>query len=336
MAKKTEKRSTLTRQWEMLRLIPRQPRKISPDEIRERLAGLGYKVNVRTVQRDLHELSRLFPFVYDDLRNKPIGWSWMEKAPQFDIPGLDPQTALTLKLVETFLKPLLPVTTLNYLAPYTRRADEIMKALSPRSLGTWPGKVRVITRGPALIPPIIKPQVHDTVYRALLEDKRVLLKYRPRGGSASKDYEVSVLGLVIREPIFYLVCALWDYENPIQLALHRIVEAELLEKPVAKLKGFDLDDYIHKGEFSYVVGPKIRLEARFLKETAEHLYESKLSLDQTISELDGKWILLKATVNNTAELRWWLLGFGNAVEVMKPINLHREMSKVLSQAAARY
>ena len=95
---------TVHRLIKTLRLIPRPPRKTEASEIRRRLETDGFAVTLRTVQRDLNHLAVHFPIRGD--ANKPQGWCW--SGDPILIPVLDPQSALTLKLVEQFLQPLLP------------------------------------------------------------------------------------------------------------------------------------------------------------------------------------------------------------------------------------
>ncbi|HNH44897.1 MAG TPA: WYL domain-containing protein, partial [Agitococcus sp.] len=66
-------------------------------------------------------------------------------------------------------------------------------------------------------------------------------------------------------------------------------------------------------------GESIRLKAKFTKVVGDHLYESKLSEDQVITELDDTHLLIEATVKHTQQLVWWLRGFGDAVEVLEPV-----------------
>ena len=59
----------------------------------------------------------------------------------------------------------------------------------------------------------------------------------------------------------------------------------------------------------------------------EHLSESRLSNDQRITPgPDGK-TLVEATVADTRELRWWLRGFGDHVEVQSPAGLRLEFKE---------
>ena len=63
-----------------------------------------------------------------------------------------------------------------------------------------------------------------------------------------------------------------------------------------------------------------------LPEVAEHLAERRLSGGQRIArQADGR-ALVEASVADTQELRWWLLGFGSAVEVLSPPSLRDEFA----------
>lgn len=74
----------LDRTLAMLRHIPRYPRRVDTVSLRDRLAGMGYVVSLRTIQRDLNKLSERFPLKSDD--SKPQGWWWAKDAGVLDIP----------------------------------------------------------------------------------------------------------------------------------------------------------------------------------------------------------------------------------------------------------
>jgi predicted DNA-binding transcriptional regulator YafY len=70
---------TLQRQWMIIAYLPKPPRKIDTAVLEARLREDGFEATRRTIQRDLVELSRVFPIVADD-RDKPYGWRWSEDA----------------------------------------------------------------------------------------------------------------------------------------------------------------------------------------------------------------------------------------------------------------
>ena len=104
--------NTTLRFIEMLRMIPREPRKMSTTELREKLSDEGYDTTPRTIQRDLLTLSESFPLVCDD-RSHPYGWSRAKHANTQSLPGMDTATALTFTLTEQYLSEMQPKGTGN-------------------------------------------------------------------------------------------------------------------------------------------------------------------------------------------------------------------------------
>jgi predicted DNA-binding transcriptional regulator YafY len=325
---------TILRFLTMLRMLPRAPRKIDTATMERKLRDEGYTVTRRTIQRDLHQLARTFPLLCDE--HRPAGWSWAPEAALFDLPGMDPNTALTFTLVERFLAPLLPRSTFGRIQPYLTQAQKILDSLPTNALGRWPSKVRVIHRGPSLRLPEIHEAILDAVTRGLLESRRLDVAYSSREQGETMRCEINPLGLVLKGGIAYLVCTFWDYTDIRQVVLHRVQRAEMIEVPATVPEGFDLDRYIQEGEFSYPVGKPMCLEAVFSRDADLHLHDTPLSSDQVIAVLDHERVLLRATVENTAELRWWLLGFGELVEVLAPATLRDEFRDRAVAMAAMY
>lgn len=326
---------TLLRQWSMLRRIPRYPRKVTATDLCVHLRSQGFEVTVRSVQRDLAALETPFALSCDD-RSKPYGWFWREGI-VFDLPGMDPTTALTFSLARLFLGPLLPRSALARIEPHFARAGELLAEPSGFPYAGWPEKVRILPRGLKLQPPEVNTEVLDTVYQALFEERRFAVEYKPREATKSIRYEVNPLGLVVRDGVLYLVCTLWGYDDLKQLVLHRMKQSELLKTETRKPAGFDLDAYIRSGAFAAPFDEgTFCLEAVFDPGCALHLRETRLSQDQQLVDLPDGRVRLSATVPNTGELRWWLLGFGAGVEVVAPEGLRAEFAATARSLAERY
>ena len=323
---------TIGRQWELLRLVPREPRSITTAEIKGRLAEHGYDADVRTIQRDLTTLEAKFPLICR-AEGRTNHWSWTRHHPGLDIPRLETPTAITLLLVRDYLLPLLPKSIGNELAPYFEKAKEVLKGTS---LEQWGRRVRMIRRGPVLKAPTVAPGVLDAVYQALLEGRQLEADYRSREAAEAKRRRIHPLGLVTKEDVLYLVATLGDHQDVRQLALHRMSRAEALELPAKAPPGFTLKAYIEEERFAYPVDEeKIRLVAAFDEKTAAHLYEREISADQRLERREHD-VVLRATVPNTSELRWWLLGFGDRVEVLEPPSLRAEFRAMAFELAKRY
>jgi len=329
-------RDTLMRQWQMLRLVPRYPLKIATAELKQKLADEGFETTQRTIQRDLVRLSTIYPLACDE-EGKPFGWSWMAEADVMDIPGMDSHTALAFWLAGEHLEPMLPKTTLRQMQPHFRTAARVLDNISmDKGTPAWRGKVRVLHRGPKLMAPAIDADVQNQVYDALLRDRRLAVTYLPRGQQGRKEYEINPLGLVLKDGIIYLVCSMWDYPDIRLLTLHRMQETQVLDKSASIPDGFSLDDYIASGELHFSVGGTIQLKALFSADAAFHLDERPLSDDQTVLEQTDGRMLVTATVQDTSELRWWLLGFGDRVEVLEPSALRNIFVEIVSNMSGAY
>jgi predicted DNA-binding transcriptional regulator YafY len=59
-------RRTIARQWELLKQLPGKGPGLSAAELCGRLQSSGHQVSKRTIERDLVELSQLFPLQCND------------------------------------------------------------------------------------------------------------------------------------------------------------------------------------------------------------------------------------------------------------------------------
>lgn len=324
------------RQWQMLRLIPRFPSKVSTSQLVHGLADAGFDVTRRTLQRDLAKLSEIYPLVCDE-RNKPFGWSWSADAAFLDVPSMDSHTALTLWMASQHLKSLLPTTTLKKLQPHMDAATEVLNRIEKNhGAPAWRNKVRILPQGQELKPVRIDDDVQQQVYEGLLRSRKLLVNYKSRSVSEVKQYELNPLGLVLKGGISYLVCSIKAYSDIRLLTLHRISKVSVLDKPLSVPEGFDLDEYVQSGEFGFRLKGTVAFKAIFSKAAALHLGERPLSNDQTMSIQDDGRVLITASIQDTSELRWWLLGFGSQVEVLQPEYIRNEMIKTIQASMKRY
>lgn len=312
--------TTLLRQWHTLRQIPRYPKKIDARTLVERLKAEGYPTTQRTIQRDLQALSAVFPLVCDD-SSKPFGWSWMRDARGLSLPSMSTSTAMTFRLAEAFLSHVLPPATLRTLQPHFERAAEVLQA-TPGGQGRYPEQLQVIPHGQPQLPADVSEATLEALYEALFSARRLEVTYHKLDAQEPQEFEVHPLGLVARDHVLYLVGTLWGYDNPVQLAVHRILRVVVSDQPRRELDGFDLKRFVHSGETGFLVEPEpIELELRVAPMIQRLLSESPLGEDQRTERLADGRARLTVTVPYTKKLRAWVLGYGRLVEVVRPESL---------------
>ncbi len=325
---------TLMRQWLMLRMIPRHPRRLDAPAMQRLLAAQGIKVTLRTVQRDLNNLAGAFPLDFDSAR--PQGWCWRAGAAQLEVPGMEPHAALTFSLAELHLRDLMPSSTVQYMTPWFESAHAVMGS-NASSFCRWPDKLRVISENPGKIAALIDPAMQATVYDALLQERQVELRYRAITGSdTTKTYPVHPLALVVRPPVVYLACTAREYSEPRFLALHRIESARLLNAPAFRPAGFNVDEMIAR-QFGIRLSAKpLNLKIHVRGVLRRYLEEAPFAQGQRIRELDGEWNEVRMHVADTVMLRNWLRSLGPDAVVVAPARLRNEIMDELEQLRALY
>jgi len=331
---------TAYRQWLILKEIPRYPDFITTRELEYRLNNEGCDAKRRTIQRDLDTLSSHFPLCNDETM-RPHRWYWQRDAEIQNFGGIDPPTALTLKLVQAFLKPLLPETTLKYMKPYFDLAEKVFKKISDNPLRNWPNKIAVIERGIKLNKPVINQEVQKNVYEALMREKQIDAKYRKRDAKTSEQYRIYPLGIVCQHYVIYLVCTIKDRDNIRHLPLHRFESVSISDAPDPFLEipeNFDLKEYIYKSKsFQYVLQPEpVRLKLLLKARAAVRLYETPIADDQTIIRQEDGRQLLEATVIHTMALTWWLQELGADAEIVAPVYLRNDYIKMVKELNETY
>lgn len=331
----TSDNQTLLRQWNMLRMIPRYPSKITASELTSKLFAEQFSVSKRTVERDLIELSRFFPLTLDD-RNKPYGWSWLREAPSFDLPGLSGHEALMLAMAEDYLKGLLPSITNEVLSPHFKAARRALKEqYNAKSISNWLSKVRTISANQPLISPMISAEIQKVISEGLLTEKQLIITYQKLGEDEILEHLIHPLALVNRGSLSYLMVTFYDYQDTRLLAMHRIQSAELLNDNAIIPSNFNLDQEIANGRMSFGDGEIIQVVLEFDREVGEYFLETHISKDQVCTETADS-ITITATVADTPQLLWWILGLGSGVKVIKPDKLKRELIDEISRMFKQY
>jgi predicted DNA-binding transcriptional regulator YafY len=194
--------------------------------------------------------------------------------------------------------------------------------------------VRSVSPTLPLIPPVIDPKVLETVQDALLADLQVDVEYTSRDRK-SKQLRLHPLAMVCRGPVTYLVATAKEYEEVRIFAVHRISEATRTNESVKRPANFDLDEYIQADGFQFGNGKILHLSAWIHQDLANILEETPLSKDQKIVAED-EWLKLTATVTDSWQLSWWIMSWGDSIEVIAPVTYRRKIASRLANAAAQY
>lgn len=324
------------RDWTLLEKIPGYPRMRLVSDLKKDLEGEGYPpVDVRTIQRNLQSLAEYFAidFIKD---GQAYLWFWLEGTKTKTFPSMPPTTALVMQLADAHLGRLLPPKARKAMQPYFRNAEEI---LGSNMLRKWQERVRVLPDGMDLPVPDIDEDIFNRVTSAMLDGDQIAGRYRRPNGELKFYKALNPLGLVVKRDVMYLVATASSHFKPkFHFALHRFTSVESTERPAVIPPNFDIDEHIREQhDFNWLVSEKVLgLELLITEDLKNKLQERPINSDQVISETRTDQLRLKARVEDTHELRWWLLAHGENVEVIKPKSLRKEFSKLAGKLHKLY
>lgn len=319
---------------ELLKRIPKRS-KISTSDLHKQLKAAGFERDVRTIQRQLDELTQHFG-IERDTRSKPYGYQWKESAGGMAVQQLSEQEALLLTLAEQQLRSLLPSSVMRSMGGFFNEARSTLRyggGTAATNLSTsvsgpaklakeWLKKVRVVSQTQPLLPPSIQPEVLETVSQTLYDNHYLDVAYQNAKGGITKA-RVMPLGLAQQGVRLYLVCRFEGFENERSLALHRLQSAVATGLPFERPADFSLEAFDNDGRFGFGSGEWIDLHFRITQNSGLHLLETPLTTDQTVTVMGqpATHYEIRARLVKTQQLIWWLRGFGDAVEVLAPAGL---------------
>ncbi|MDQ8192517.1 helix-turn-helix transcriptional regulator [Roseibacillus persicicus] len=324
---------TIYRQWLILRKLTTRRPGITAREMRDHLETEDVSVTKRTVERDLNELSRIFP-LETSIGSPPIGWRWREGAVQ-ELPGLELVDALSLSLVGDLLNQTLPSSLHPSISARVTEARRKLDALPNHSASNWSQLVRYIPPGQPLLKPRVDPEILHTIEEGLVGQKQIAVSYQSPTSTAPWNTHMHPIALLSHGSTPYLLACLGEHSKIWQYPLHRFHSVELTDIPSWRPPDFDLDDYLAKGEANFGNKKTIRLEAQVEEDLANILRETPLSEDQTIRQ-KGEHLHLKATVKDSWQLTFYLLSQGHRITVLKPKSLRNEIISSLQSALNNY
>lgn len=321
----------------VLKQIPREPGFISSQQLLERLSDLGHKVSLRTIQRDLQSLSQHFPLIQTEPTGpgrEGQGWAFAKYSKNISFPVLGGPTALAVVMAVEYLETLLPRNVLEYLKPYHEEARQLLAEIDHGKLHRWTNKVRVVPQQ-LLLAPQIDNQSLAGIYQALLEDKQIKATYRGK-----PDRIIHPYGLVQQGGTLYLICRFYEFDDIRITALQRYSKVELLEESIRPFPGFKIDDYLNQGVMKWLPEEqqKVNIMLQVSPWLAMFLEENPLTPSQKIEQpgTHEQPSIVKATLQDSTQLRRWLLGHSNDLEILEPRELREWITEIITEQFAKY
>ncbi len=284
-----------------------------------KMLGIGR----RTVFRDLKDIQKAdVPCYYD---KKAHGYTI---SPEFFLaaPGLNIQETLGLLL-------LVHKARNRILLPFK---DSILQA-ALKIENSLPSKIKGFCNKALMnismrTNPQVKARLFDKIFvqliEAILEKRVVELRYHEPREQKIITTELSPYHLLYDERAWYILGKSDLYKGVRAFKLSRVEELNKSGKCFVEDETFDVGEYLGRAWAIMPEGRLYNIKLRFLPEVADDVTKVKWHSTQSVDfEKDGSAII-EFRVDGLNEITWWILSYGDKVQVLTPEVLRQKIIKI--------
>jgi len=276
----------------------------------------------RTIFRDLKELQAIgVPYQYDC---KTGGYTI---DPEFFLPpiGLNLQEALSLLL-------LVHKARRHIQLPFKNSA--LLAALKIEN--NLPAEIRcycntslknISTRSSAQASMNLLDRTFGQLQKAMSKKRKVKIQYRSFFEGEVIAVELSPYHLMYNHRAWYVLGFSSLHKSIRTFKLNRIRELEIIDKCFVDGEKFDLTEYLGRAWSMIPEGRLYNVKLRFLPKVANNVSEVLWhSTQKTARRKDGS-VIMEFRVDGLGEIFWWILGYGDQVQVLAPQSLRKKVVK---------
>ena len=176
----------------------------------------------------------------------------------------------------------------------------------------------------------------DKVFQCVVRQYSIRLLYEAVGGEP-KEHEFDPYTLLMHRGGLYLIGRSSRSPRILTLAVERIQKAEKLSEHFDYPSGYSPEKHT-AGAFGIIVDEKSATVEILItdRDTVQYVGARRIHPSQKLHKHKDGTATLRLTVQGTAELRNWVLGFGPHMQIVQPPELRDEMRDQLSRALALY
>ena len=277
----------------------------------------------RTIFRDLKELQAIgVPYHYDA---KTGGYTI---DPEFFLPPVDLnlQEALSLLL-------LAHKASRQIQLPFRKSA--LLAALKIEN--NLPAKIRqycnlalqnISTRSGAQAPIDLLDRTFAGLQKAIINKRKVNIRYHSLFEGQIIDVELCPYHLLYNQRAWYVLGHSSLHKSVRTFKLNRVKELEITDKCFLGGEKFDVADFFGRAWSMIPEGRLYHVKLRFLPKVAHNVTEVQWHSTQKVTPNSDGSAAVEFRVDGLGEITWWILGYGDQVQVLSPKVLREKIVEV--------
>jgi proteasome accessory factor B len=166
------------------------------------------------------------------------------------------------------------------------------------------------------------------LHKAIIKKRVVRMLYDSVFEGHLIELELSPYHLLYNRRAWYVLGFSGSHRSVRTFKLNRIKELEALEKRFTGGEDFDLAEYFGRAWSMIPEGRLYDVKLRFLPKVAKNVAEVQWHSTQKVERLRDGSVRMEFRVDGLGEISWWILGYGDQVQVLAPKLLRDRVVKV--------
>jgi len=290
-----------------------------------------FRTSRRTIFRDLKELQAIgVPFHYD----AKTGGYTIE--PEFFLPPVDLslQEALGLLLLAHKTRDQIQTPFKNSVLWAALKIENNLPAKIRQYCNT---ALQNISTRPCAQAPVTHSAGLDKTFaqlqQAIVKKRKVNIRYHSLFEGTIIDVELSPYHLLYNNRAWYVLGRSSLHKSVRTFKLNRIRELTTTQRCFVDGEKFDVYDYLGRAWSMIPEGRIYNIKLRFLPKVAHNVAEVQWhSTQKVVRNSDGS-ATVEFRVDGLGEITWWILGYGDQVQVLAPKTLRKKVLEVAKNMA---
>jgi predicted DNA-binding transcriptional regulator YafY len=337
---KEDNAKTMRETFELLQILP-EPTQAGATVDRLLELGnesFGWNIGARTLQRRLVTLEALGMAMRDE--DKRANRWRADSVRNLAHARMPIAESLAFNLLASVARNLQPPEVVQSLGPRLEAARaRLASHRRVQQEARWAEKIIAVAAGFGLQPPSIDQGVLNAVQDGLYKEQIIEISYRAASRERESQYLIEPRGIVVKDYLTYLVATRHDQSahEPRWYRLDRVRSAVFTGTAIRSSQ-FNFQKFMAEGgaEFGSPPAP-ITLRAWVDKTLGDSLKETPLSPDQCLeSSPDGNGYLVTCSLHQGWHFEEWVLGRGERIRIIEPLELKQKTEQRLRQALDLY
>jgi len=280
----------------------------------------------RTIFRDLKELQAIgVPYRYDARTNGYI------IEPEFFLPPVDLslQEALSLLLLAHKARDQIQLPFKNSALLAALKIENNLPAKIRQYCDT---ALRNISIKDSAQAPIRHSARLDKTFaqlqQAIVKKRKVNIRYHSLFEGTIIDVELCPYHLLYNNRAWYVLGRSSLHESVRTFKLNRIRELKTTERCFVDGENFDVYEYFGRAWSMIPEGRIYNIKLRFLPKVANNVAEVQWHSTQKVVPNNDGSATVEFRVDGLGEITWWILGYGDQVQVLAPKTLRKRISQI--------